>query len=70
MNFLRMDQSGIMALEKAITHGRPALVSGLKEGLNNLVMPLIYHYNTLTEEHFQTGMQSASNADFSCHISL
>lgn len=51
----RIDQSGVMTLEKAITAGKPVLVSGIKESLNNLVMPLIYHYNTLNEDHIDNG---------------
>lgn len=49
------DQTGIMALEKAITQGKPVLVADIKERLNNVAMPLIYHYNTLNEDHLDKG---------------
>lgn len=51
----RIDQSGVMSLEKCITQGRPVVVADIRERLNNLVMPLIYHYNTLKEDHTEHG---------------
>lgn len=50
-----MDQSGVAALEKAIVQGRPVIIRGVKDKLNQLAMPLLYHYSTLTEHHISKG---------------
>ena len=44
-----------MSLEKCVTQGKPVVVADIREQLNNLVMPLIYHYNTLKEDHTEHG---------------
>ena len=43
-------------LEKAIVQGKPVLVRGIQDKLNQLAMPLLYHYSTLTEDHINKGV--------------
>ena len=58
-----------MSLEKCVTQGKPVVVADIREQLNNLVMPLIYHYNTLKEDHTEHGKKKQSHAlssEFDC----
>ena len=57
-----------MSLEKCVTQGKPVVVADIREQLNNLVMPLIYHYNTLKEDHTEHGKKK--NSYMLCPLSL